>query len=596
MNNIAACYYICGDRDIAREFFNLGMKANGKSSEPDPVLIYNYCLLEGEKGGCEEDLGLTPLSALSESPERNSLMFALQLKKANYYSNSFYFNRRFNVDFFRNQTIAAVLSKSVSYLSEQREKFEFSKNLLFNQAIDNYGTILQKMVTANFIVCLISDKSSLFLMLWKTKNYCHFRCKQIRFLNREPIMTSNIIAHRKDDAIYIIFGIENKAVVYKYLEELIEINKITVQDLFSNIVQIESDRTSHQAHLILENREMYKFDIDSLKFEFVASTERTVDQIQINSRFVCIIFDNRSLIVRNIETSKKVENVNATKVKAIQLIDLMNLLVILNYKNEMLVVDLISNKVPKKKQMPTYVTSIICSKFHPLVIIYGHVGFINVVQVIDGEFITALGPFKCIQSCFYDEKAECLAVLGDQNNVKLFRLSLKTIGRQKVPHSVFRPVIIHTFDNRELQSLESSEQVSSMKSELIQIIKAFSTTKEVKHLITLEKNFEELKGRINLYEHYDFLLLMRKVNSMKYKNGVKEIEFNMVYEEFSFCHKIENKFNNIITKTSVSKNRRFMAISAREGPLYIYSLATLTLLQKIADVVFSHLECGLRSG
>ena len=92
------------------------MKANSMSEVPDPVIIYNYSLIEGEAAGSEEDVGLMPLGALNESPERNTLMFALQLKQTEYFSNSFYLNRRFNPSFFRNQTIASFMNKSYEYL------------------------------------------------------------------------------------------------------------------------------------------------------------------------------------------------------------------------------------------------------------------------------------------------------------------------------------------------------------------------------------------------------------------------------------------------------------------------------------------------
>ena len=92
-------------------------------------------------------------------------------------------------------------------------------------------------------------------------------------------MTSNIIAHRKEDSVFIIFGIENKCVVYKYEEDLLEINKLKISDLLSNILHIESDRTSHQAHIILENREVWRFDMESLEFKCITTTERNVEQL-----------------------------------------------------------------------------------------------------------------------------------------------------------------------------------------------------------------------------------------------------------------------------------------------------------------------------
>ena len=114
------------------------MTVNAKSDLPDPVIIYNNSILEGELGGSEEEVGLIPLASLKETPERNTLIFALQLKQSDSFSNSFYLNRRFNRDFFRNQTISAVLSKSYDYLKERKEEIVYQKKIFFNQYVDSY--------------------------------------------------------------------------------------------------------------------------------------------------------------------------------------------------------------------------------------------------------------------------------------------------------------------------------------------------------------------------------------------------------------------------------------------------------------------------
>lgn len=583
LNNIAACFYICKDLKLSREFFNMGMKLNAVTAYSDPVIIYNNCLIESEIAGSEEEQGLVPLHCLQEGPERNCLIFALQLKQAEFFSNHFYLNRRFNVSFFRNQTLATVLNKAYDFLNKEKEKFECKKRCVFNQFIDSNGQVFQKMVNFNFIVCLVNHENNFSMVLWKLKNYCHFRCKRVRFLTRVPESTSNIVAHRKDDAVFILFGIENKCIVYKYEENLMEVNKVKIVDLLSNILKIESDRTAHQTHIVLENRQIFKFDLDSLQFSLVTDTERNVEQIQINKHFYCVLFDNRSLVIRNLETRKKMENMNATKIRQIQLIDLMNLLVLLNYKNQLITVDLTTNKIIQKKTLLTQVTSLISSKFHPLAIAYGNHGFIQIVQIVDGEVITTLGPFKSIDICHYDEAYEMLSVIEDNNNVKMFKLSLKTIGNKKEPDEIFKPIVMHTFDNKDLLPSASAEQIEQNKAELMEIVKAFMQTREVKHLITLEKNFETLKSRINICDHYDFLLMMRKVNQLKYKNGMKKVAFNMVYVEFSYCQLVENKFDNIISCCCVSSKKRFLAVSSRNSPIYIYSLATMTQIHEIDD-------------
>lgn len=79
-------------------------------------------------------------------------------------------------------------------------------------------------------------------------------------------MTSNIVAHRKDDGFFIVFGVENICVIYRYEEDLLEISKLKNADLLSNIMVIESDRVSHSLFLVLENREIWKLDLDGLAF------------------------------------------------------------------------------------------------------------------------------------------------------------------------------------------------------------------------------------------------------------------------------------------------------------------------------------------
>lgn len=583
LNNIAACFYICKDYKLARDFFNMGMKLNAVSAFSDPVIIYNNCLIESELAGSEEESGLVPLHCLQEGPERNCLIFALQLKQAEFFSNHFYLNRRFTVSFFRNQTLATVLNRAYEHLKAEEAKFECKKRCVFNQFIDTNGQVFQKIVNYNFIVCLVGHENNFFMIVWKLNNYCHYRFKRVRFLQRLPESTSNIVAHRKENVIFIIFGIENRCIVYKYEEDLMEPNRVKIQDLLSNILKIESDRTAHQAHIMLENRQVYMFDFDTLKFSLISETERNLEQIQINKTFSCMLFDNRSLVIRNLDTKKKVESSGAAKVRQIQLIDFMNLLVLLNYKNQMVTIDLKTNKMINSKLLDTQITSLISSKFHPLVIAYGSQGFIQVLQAVHGEVITRLGPFKSIDVCHYDEPYEMLTVIEENKNVKMFKLSLKTIGRIKEPHPIFKPIVMHTFDNKELVPSATAEQIEQNKTELTNIVKAFMQTREVKHLITLEKNFEALKSRINICDHYDFLLMMRKVNQLKYKNGMKKIGFNLVYEEFSYCQQIEHKFDNIISCCAVSAKKRFLAVSSRGMPIHIYALSTLTRVHEIDD-------------
>ena len=186
LNNHAACFYICKDLRMARDFFNMGMRLNAVSAYSDPVIIYNNCLIESEVAGSEEESGLIPLHCLQEGPERNCLIFALQLKQAEFFSNAFYLNRRFNVSFFRNQTLATVLNKAYDYLNKEKDKFKCKKRCFFNQFIGSDGQVYQKMVNYNFIVCLVGHENNFSMVLWKLKNYCHFKCKRVPVPHQNP--------------------------------------------------------------------------------------------------------------------------------------------------------------------------------------------------------------------------------------------------------------------------------------------------------------------------------------------------------------------------------------------------------------------------
>lgn len=80
--------------------------------------------------------------------------------------------------------------------------------------------------------------------------------------------------------------------------------------------------------------------------------------------------------------------------------------------------------------------------------------------------ITSLGPFKSIDVCYYDEVKDTLSVISHDNNVKMFKLSLKLIGHKKPAHQIFRPIIMHTFDNKELMPNISDDEVDGFKNEL----------------------------------------------------------------------------------------------------------------------------------
>jgi hypothetical protein len=74
----------------ARNFFKLGMKINEQITRPDPILIYNYFLLEERITKCDEEVGIKTLFRLKESQERNLFIFLLRLKQNKFFNKYFF--------------------------------------------------------------------------------------------------------------------------------------------------------------------------------------------------------------------------------------------------------------------------------------------------------------------------------------------------------------------------------------------------------------------------------------------------------------------------------------------------------------------------
>jgi len=73
-------FYLTGDNTAARQFFKLGMKINEQNTSPDPILVFNYSLMEERFTKCDEEVGIKSMFKLRESNERNLFIFLLRLK------------------------------------------------------------------------------------------------------------------------------------------------------------------------------------------------------------------------------------------------------------------------------------------------------------------------------------------------------------------------------------------------------------------------------------------------------------------------------------------------------------------------------------
>lgn len=110
------------------------------------------------------------------------------------------------------------------------------------------------------------------------------------------------------------------------------------------------------------------------------------------------------------------------RVQQLHLIQNLDLLILLNYKKEVIVYDLNKCETISTLQMPNFVKYIICSDFKPIFLVYGDSGFIEIFLALTGDLINRLGPFGPIEGVFLDELNKTLAVLNTNMKVTILDL------------------------------------------------------------------------------------------------------------------------------------------------------------------------------
>ena len=166
LNNLGVSFYTIGDKKNARRFFQHGMEVNNTISHPDPIIIYNYLLMEQSLRSMEEEISIKALMRCRESPERNLLIFILRLKQAKFMNVKFFAFRQFNEDFFRNEALGVLLTDAHQYIKENPMVVEHRSQLIALKTIEPLGTVLSRYVCPYFCCCLVVIDEELQLAVW----------------------------------------------------------------------------------------------------------------------------------------------------------------------------------------------------------------------------------------------------------------------------------------------------------------------------------------------------------------------------------------------------------------------------------------------
>jgi len=110
------------------------------------------------------------------------------------------------------------------------------------------------------------------------------------------------------------------------------------------------------------------------------------------------------------------------RVQQLYLIQTLDLLILFNYKKEIVVYDLNKCETISTLQMPNFVKYIICSDYKPIFLVFGDSGFIEIFLALTGDLINRIGPFGPIEGVFLDENNKTLSVLNTNMKVTIIDL------------------------------------------------------------------------------------------------------------------------------------------------------------------------------
>lgn len=197
---------------------------------------------------------------------------------------------------------------------------------------------------------------------------------------------------------------ENILIIYEYDNLEMKTKKLKNEDMHSEVSAISLDEESESIFISLENRKLFRMKFSDMRSKKITQTPKALLQIEVSSRFVVMLHENHTIIVRDLERKEKLESLSKLrKLQLVKLIKNLDMLVTLNYKKEILVYDLNKQKLISTLQMPNHIKHVICSDFKPVLLVYGDSGFIEIFLALTGDLINRIGPFGLIEGVFFDE-------------------------------------------------------------------------------------------------------------------------------------------------------------------------------------------------
>ena len=158
------------------------MKINEQITRPDPILIYNYFLLEERITKCDEEVGIKTLFRLKESQERNLFIFLLRLKQNKFFNKYFFQHRQFSPGFFNNETLSTLTEVAYEYMQQNADRIGYEKQVKFMSVVDKHGKLMSKYVNETFIACLFTSQNSVIFVIWRNCDDCHYKCTKINVI------------------------------------------------------------------------------------------------------------------------------------------------------------------------------------------------------------------------------------------------------------------------------------------------------------------------------------------------------------------------------------------------------------------------------
>ena len=334
--------------------------------------------------------------------------------------------------------------------------------------------------------------------------------------------------------------------------------------------------------------------LNKYKCRILTTVPRQAIKIEASSDFLIFLLENKNIFIRNLKTKKKLES-SISGIADISLVKYLDLLIAINYKQEMLVFDINENKVIITVQLTENIKYLLSSDYKPFILAYGDSGFVDVYMALTGDLIDRIGPFYTINALFFDEDKKVLSILENDLKIRVIACNINiTPNKNNLADNddqysfisgfdFLSPNIFHSFTKNRPKQEELKISNEIFTKNIVEIIKSYEYKPEDRMLTTLEKMTQQMKLDIDLTQNDIFFYLLHKVNRIKYEAGIKSLSYDMIIEEFSFCQNIDYKFDIIVKSFALSKDKRFFAVGCHPGIIKIYLTSQMRTLYSLSD-------------